>query len=171
MALLEVALPNEVFYSFHKDEISAALLLYTCKVTFLCKDIELPPSGVSSFICHRVYDTTSKCLWWIATRSYTDVSFFFSFSQHPLLEPRFVMIKRFSDDLQKKMYLGSSPPPLSFFDSEVLVTLVVGCSVLFTSLIYECCKICVVPFCLAGRCIGRTLFVRKIGSNVVNFPL
>jgi hypothetical protein len=42
---------------------------------------------------------------------------------------------------------------------------------LFTSLICECCKICVLPFCLAGGCIGRTLFVRKIGSNVLNFPL
>jgi hypothetical protein len=52
------------------------LLLYSCEVTFLCKDIELPPSGVSSFICHWVYDTTSKCLWWITTRSCTDVSFF-----------------------------------------------------------------------------------------------
>ncbi len=76
MAPLEVALPIEVFYSFHKDEISAALLLYPCKVTFLCKDIELPPSGVSSFICHWVFDTTSKFLWWITTLSYTDVSFF-----------------------------------------------------------------------------------------------
>jgi hypothetical protein len=76
VAPLEVALPNEVFYSFLKDQILAALLLYPCEVTFLCKDIELTPSGVSSFICHWVYDTTSKCFWWITTRSYTDVSFF-----------------------------------------------------------------------------------------------
>jgi hypothetical protein len=30
---------------------------------------------------------------------------------------------------------------------------------LFTSLICECWKISVLPFCLAGGCIGRTLFV------------
>jgi hypothetical protein len=81
------------------------------------------------------------------------------------------MIKRFSDDLQKKMDLGDFSTTSFVFDPEVLFTLVVGCSVLFTSLICECCKICVLPFCLAGGCIGRTLFVRKIGSNVLNFPL
>ncbi len=81
------------------------------------------------------------------------------------------MIKRFSDDLQKKNGSGGFSTSSFVFDPKVLITLVVGCFVLFTSLICECCKICVLPFCLAGRCIGRTLFVRKIGSNVVNFPL
>jgi hypothetical protein len=69
------------------------------------------------------------------------------------------MIKRFSDDLQKKMDLGGFSTSSLVFDPEVLVTLVVGCSVLFTSLICECWKISVLPFCLAGGCIGRTLFV------------
>ena len=31
------AAPNEIFYSFHKDEISAAYLLHPCKVAFLRK--------------------------------------------------------------------------------------------------------------------------------------
>lgn len=47
--LLEAA-PNEVFYSFHKDEISTASLLHPCKVSFLRKVVEIP-SGISSFIC------------------------------------------------------------------------------------------------------------------------
>lgn len=68
--LLEAA-PNEVFYSFHKDEISAASLLHPCKVAFLRKGVELP-SGVSSFVCRRVYDTTNKCLWWLTDQDYTD---------------------------------------------------------------------------------------------------
>eukprot|EP01018_Ginkgo_biloba_P007128 Gb_05690 [translate_table: standard] len=68
--LLEAA-PNEVFYSFHKDEISAASLLHPCKVAFLRKGGELP-SGVSSFICRRVYDTTNKCLWWLTDQDYTN---------------------------------------------------------------------------------------------------
>ncbi|KAL2936076.1 BAH and coiled-coil domain-containing protein 1 [Bienertia sinuspersici] len=55
---LEAAL-NEVFYSFHSDEIPAASLLHPCKVAFLRKGVELPP-GVSSFICRRVYDFTNK---------------------------------------------------------------------------------------------------------------
>ncbi|CAM6035832.1 unnamed protein product [Sphagnum compactum] len=68
--VLEAA-PNEIFYSFHKDDISAASLLHPCKVAFLRKGVELP-SGVSSFVCRRVYDTASKCLWWLTDRDYTD---------------------------------------------------------------------------------------------------
>ncbi|CAM6017648.1 unnamed protein product [Sphagnum balticum] len=71
-AALEPA-PNEIFYSFHEDDISAASLLHPCKVAFLRKGVELP-TGVSSFVCRRVYDTASKCLWWLTDRDYTDVS-------------------------------------------------------------------------------------------------
>ncbi|KAJ6850303.1 uncharacterized protein M6B38_264510 [Iris pallida] len=66
--LLEAA-PNEVFYSFHKDVISAGSLLHPCKVAFLRKGIELP-SGISSFVCRRVYDTENKCLWWLTDQDY-----------------------------------------------------------------------------------------------------
>ncbi|KAK9104639.1 hypothetical protein Scep_021483 [Stephania cephalantha] len=66
--LPEVA-PNEVFYSFHKDEIPAASLLHPCKVAFLRKGVELPP-GISSFVCRRVYDTTNKRLWWLTDQDY-----------------------------------------------------------------------------------------------------
>ncbi|XWS48133.1 hypothetical protein CRYUN_Cryun13aG0046800 [Craigia yunnanensis] len=66
--LLEAA-PNEIFYSFHKDEIPAASLLHPCKVAFLPKDIELP-SGICSFVCRRVYDVTNKCLWWLTDKDY-----------------------------------------------------------------------------------------------------
>eukprot|EP00250_Pteridium_aquilinum_P019214 c24346_g1_i1 orf=289-5058(-) len=69
-ASLEAA-PNEVFYSFHKDEISAASLLHPCKVAFLPKGVELP-SRVSSFVCRRVYDTSNKCLYWLTDQDYTD---------------------------------------------------------------------------------------------------
>ncbi|KAG6545391.1 hypothetical protein Mapa_013240 [Marchantia paleacea] len=65
------AAPNEIFYSFHKDEISAASLLHPCKVFFVRRGAELPP-GVSSFVCRRVYDTANKCLWWLTDRDYTD---------------------------------------------------------------------------------------------------
>ncbi|KAL6973275.1 non-specific serine,threonine protein kinase [Sarracenia purpurea var. burkii] len=68
--LLESA-PNEVFYSFHKDEIPAASLLHPCKVAFLPKGIELP-SGISAFVCHRVYDIANKCLWWLTDQDYID---------------------------------------------------------------------------------------------------
>ncbi|CAL9768212.1 unnamed protein product [Musa acuminata subsp. burmannicoides] len=64
--LLEAA-PNEVFYSFHKDVISAASLLHPCKVSFLRKGVELPV-GISSFVCRRVYDITNKCLWWLTDK-------------------------------------------------------------------------------------------------------
>ncbi|KAA8548063.1 hypothetical protein F0562_004676 [Nyssa sinensis] len=67
-ALLEAA-PNEVFYSFHKDEIPAASLLHPCKVAFLRKGVELP-SGLSSFVCRRVYDIENKSLWWLTDQDY-----------------------------------------------------------------------------------------------------
>ncbi|KAK1423293.1 hypothetical protein QVD17_18591 [Tagetes erecta] len=67
-ASLEAA-PNEVFYSFHKDEIPAASLLHPCKVTFLRKGVEFPP-GISSFVCRRVYDIESECLWWLTDKNY-----------------------------------------------------------------------------------------------------
>ncbi|KAI3503406.1 hypothetical protein L1887_31847 [Cichorium endivia] len=63
------AAPNEVFYSFHKDEIPAASLLHPCKVSFLRKGVELP-SGLSSFVCRRVYDIESNCLWWLTDQDY-----------------------------------------------------------------------------------------------------
>ncbi|KAK9272099.1 hypothetical protein L1049_002468 [Liquidambar formosana] len=66
--LLEAA-PNEVFYSFHKDEIPAASLLHPCKVAFLRKGVELP-SGISSFVCRRVYDIEHRCLWWLTDKDY-----------------------------------------------------------------------------------------------------
>ncbi|GAB4845583.1 hypothetical protein Ancab_038985 [Ancistrocladus abbreviatus] len=65
------AAPNEVFYSFHRDEIPAASLLHPCKVSFLPKGVELP-TGVSSFVCRRVYDITNKCLWWLTDQDYID---------------------------------------------------------------------------------------------------
>ncbi|KAF4376583.1 hypothetical protein F8388_025454 [Cannabis sativa] len=58
---------NEVFYTFHKDEIPAASLLHPCKVAFLRKGVELPP-GISSFVCRRVYDIENKCLWWLTDK-------------------------------------------------------------------------------------------------------
>ncbi|CAL5441242.1 unnamed protein product [Camellia sinensis] len=68
--LLDAA-PNEVFYSFHKDEIPAASLLHPCKVAFLPKGVELP-SGISSFVCRRVFDLANKCLWWLTDQDYID---------------------------------------------------------------------------------------------------
>ncbi|MCO5570825.1 hypothetical protein L7F22_024553 [Adiantum nelumboides] len=65
------AAPNELFYSFHEDEISATALLHPCKVAFLQKGEELPCS-VSSFVCRRVYDTANKCLYWLTDQDYTD---------------------------------------------------------------------------------------------------
>ncbi|CAM8885689.1 unnamed protein product [Rhodiola kirilowii] len=65
------AAPNEIFYSFHKDEVPAASLLHPCKVAFLPKGVELP-SGTSSFICRRVYDINRKCLWWLTDQNYID---------------------------------------------------------------------------------------------------
>ncbi|KAI3970551.1 hypothetical protein MKX01_024198 [Papaver californicum] len=66
--LLEAA-PNEVFYSFHEDKIPAASLLHPCKVAFLRKGVELP-SGISSFVCRRVYDIKNKRLWWLTDQDY-----------------------------------------------------------------------------------------------------
>ncbi|XP_062026347.1 uncharacterized protein LOC133742689 [Rosa rugosa] len=60
---------NEIFYSFHKDEIPAASLLHPCKVAFLPKGVKLP-SGISSFVCRRVFDITNKCLWWLTDQDY-----------------------------------------------------------------------------------------------------
>lgn len=71
-AQLEAA-PNEVFYSFHRDEIPAASLLHPCKVAFLRKGVELP-TGISSFVCRRVYDIANKCLWWLTDQDYINVS-------------------------------------------------------------------------------------------------
>ncbi|CAL5327222.1 unnamed protein product [Camellia sinensis] len=65
------AVPNEVFDSFHKDEIPAASLLHPCKVAFLPKGVKLP-LGISSFVCHRVYDIANKCLWWLTDQDYID---------------------------------------------------------------------------------------------------
>nr|XP_017246836.1 PREDICTED: uncharacterized protein LOC108218421 [Daucus carota subsp. sativus]XP_017246837.1 PREDICTED: uncharacterized protein LOC108218421 [Daucus carota subsp. sativus] len=63
------AAPNEVFYSFNKAEIPAASLLHLYKVAFLRKGVELP-SGLSSIVCRRVYDTEAKCLRWFSDRDY-----------------------------------------------------------------------------------------------------
>lgn len=63
------AAPNEIFYSFHKDEIPAASLLHPCKVAFLRKGVELP-LGISSFVCRRVYDTSNRRLYWLTDRDY-----------------------------------------------------------------------------------------------------
>ncbi|GLU12214.1 hypothetical protein SLE2022_289120 [Rubroshorea leprosula] len=69
--LLEAA-PNEIFYSFHKDDnIPAASLLHPCKVAFLPRGIELP-SGICSFVCRRVYDISNRCLWWLTDQDYID---------------------------------------------------------------------------------------------------
>ncbi|KAL1541523.1 non-specific serine/threonine protein kinase [Salvia divinorum] len=67
-SLLDSA-PNEIFYSFHKDEILAASLLHPCKVAFLPRGAELP-TGTSSFVCRRVYDIENKCLWWLTDQDY-----------------------------------------------------------------------------------------------------
>lgn len=69
--LLEAA-PNEVFYSFHRAEIPAASLLHPCKVAFLGKGVEFP-SGLSSLVCRRVYDTEAKCLRWLTDKDYVKV--------------------------------------------------------------------------------------------------
>ncbi|KAJ1384249.1 Transcription elongation factor, TFIIS/CRSP70, N-terminal, sub-type [Sesbania bispinosa] len=66
--VLEAA-PNEVFYSFHKDVTPAASLLHPCKVAFLRKGVELP-SGISAFVCRRVYDIENNCLWWLTDKDY-----------------------------------------------------------------------------------------------------
>ncbi|MCD9644429.1 hypothetical protein HAX54_032638 [Datura stramonium] len=62
--------PNEIFYSFHRDEIPAASLLHPCKVAFLPKGAELP-TGISSFVCRRVYDISNECLCWLTDQDNT----------------------------------------------------------------------------------------------------
>jgi hypothetical protein len=77
VALLEAAAPNPIFYAFHKDDnVSAASLLHPYKVVFLGKGVELP-SEVFSFVCCHVYNTTSKCLWWLTDCDYVNVRSFF----------------------------------------------------------------------------------------------
>ncbi|XP_055831451.1 uncharacterized protein LOC129900490 [Solanum dulcamara] len=61
--------PNEIFYSFHRDETPAASLLHPCKVAFLPKGAELP-TGISSFVCKRVYEISNKCLRWLTDQDY-----------------------------------------------------------------------------------------------------
>ncbi|KAG8378967.1 hypothetical protein BUALT_Bualt07G0039500 [Buddleja alternifolia] len=61
--------PNEIFYSFHKDEIPAASLLHPCRVAFLPRGVELS-SGTSSLVCRRTYDIANKCLWWLTDQDY-----------------------------------------------------------------------------------------------------
>ncbi|TKY55170.1 product protein [Spatholobus suberectus] len=68
--LLENA-PNEIFYSFHKDEIPATSLLHPCKVAFLPKGVELH-SGILSFVCRRVSDVTNRCLHWLSDQDIDD---------------------------------------------------------------------------------------------------
>lgn len=75
--VLEAA-PNEVFYSFHKDETPAASLLHPCKVAFLRQGVELP-SGLSAFVCRRVYDIENNCLWWLTDKDHINVSLHTSF--------------------------------------------------------------------------------------------
>lgn len=65
--------PSEIFYSFHRDETPAASLLHPCKVAFLPKGAELP-TGISSFVCRRVYDISNKCLRWLTDKDYINVS-------------------------------------------------------------------------------------------------
>ncbi|PIM99085.1 BAH domain protein [Handroanthus impetiginosus] len=61
--------PNEIFYSFHKEEIPAASLLHPCKVAFLPRGVDLP-TGTSSFVCRRAYDIANKCLWWLTDQDH-----------------------------------------------------------------------------------------------------
>lgn len=70
--LLDAA-PNEIFYSFHKDETSAAYLLHPCKVAFLPKGVELPV-GTAAFVCRRAYDISNKRLWWLTDQDCLNVS-------------------------------------------------------------------------------------------------
>ncbi|XP_042049326.1 uncharacterized protein LOC121794974 [Salvia splendens] len=67
--LLPDSVPNETFYSFHKEAIPAASLLHPCKVAFLPRGAELP-TGTSCFVCRRAYDIGKKCLWWLTDQDY-----------------------------------------------------------------------------------------------------
>ncbi|KAI3520794.1 hypothetical protein L1887_10246 [Cichorium endivia] len=100
-ASLEAA-PNEVFYSFHQDEIPAASLLHPCKVAFLRKGVELP-SRVSSFVCRRVYDVETKRLWWLTDQDYIN-----SF----LTQERQQVVDKLLDKTRIEMYGSQSPKPL-----------------------------------------------------------
>ncbi|KAL5186261.1 hypothetical protein HKD37_05G012155 [Glycine soja] len=53
------------------EEIPATSLLHPCKVVFLPKGVELQ-SGISSFICRRVYDVLNRCLCWLSDQDYID---------------------------------------------------------------------------------------------------
>ncbi|KAI3722333.1 hypothetical protein L2E82_33366 [Cichorium intybus] len=101
-ASLEAA-PNEVFYSFHQDEIPAASLLHPCKVAFLRKGVELP-SRVSSFVCRRVYDVETKRLWWLTDQDYIN-----SF----LTQERQQVVDKLLDKTRVEMYGSQSPKPLN----------------------------------------------------------
>ncbi|KAL6579892.1 hypothetical protein OROMI_007916 [Orobanche minor] len=61
--------PNEIFYSFQKNEIPAASLLHPCKVAFLPRGVELP-TGTSSFVCRRAYDIANRSLGWLTDQHY-----------------------------------------------------------------------------------------------------
>lgn len=105
--LLEAA-PNEVFYSFHKDEIPAASLLHPCKVAFLRKGVELPP-GISSFVCRRVYDIENFRLWWLTDQDYINSC---------LTQERQEEVDQLLDKTRIEMYGalqsgGRSPKPLN----------------------------------------------------------
>ncbi|KAL4577206.1 hypothetical protein LXL04_013311 [Taraxacum kok-saghyz] len=96
-ASLEAA-PNEVFYSFHQDEILAASLLHPCKVAFLRKGVELP-SRVSSFVCRRVYDVQTKRLWWLTDQDYRN--------------DRQEVVNQLLDKTRVEMYGSHSPKTLN----------------------------------------------------------
>ncbi|KAI3824018.1 hypothetical protein L1987_05465 [Smallanthus sonchifolius] len=106
-ASLEAA-PNEVFYSFHKDEIPAASLLHPCKVTFLRKGVEFPP-GISSFVCRRVYDIESECLWWLTDKNYIN-----SFLTQELQEEVDQLLDKSSIEMHGAVQTGGrSPKPIN----------------------------------------------------------
>ncbi|KAL4577211.1 hypothetical protein LXL04_013316 [Taraxacum kok-saghyz] len=92
------AAPNEVFYSFHQVEISAASLLHPCIVSFLHKGVELPPS-VSSFVCRRVYDIETKCLLRLNNQDYSN-------EQQEVVD-------QLLDKTRVEMYGGHSPKTLN----------------------------------------------------------
>ncbi|MFS8017356.1 putative transcription regulator IWS1 family [Helianthus anomalus] len=106
-APLEAA-PNEVFYSFHKDEIPAASLLHPCKVTFLRKGVEFP-AGISSFVCRRVYDIEGECLWWLTDKNYIN-----SFLTQKLQEEVDQLLDKTSIEMHGAVQTGGrSPKPIN----------------------------------------------------------